>query len=46
LANVTGQPVPESLIEPLVDQNESGGFLEFEFGGVAEGVEDAGDKGR
>ncbi len=23
----------------------SGGFLEFDFGGVAEGVEDAGDKG-
>ena len=25
-------------------QLESGCFLEFEFGGVAEGVEDAGDK--
>jgi hypothetical protein len=24
---------------------ELGGFLEFDFGGVAEGVEDAGDKG-
>ena len=27
-------------------QFESGGFLEFDFGGVAEGVEDAEEKGK
>jgi hypothetical protein len=26
-------------------RTESGGFLEFDFGGVAEGVEDAEEKG-